>query len=307
MNKPSLFRAMVKMPTHLGWRHWYDWRHFAGWRIQKNVLTGSFRVMNAKGRKVLEGTQEECNARLDSEKKRGLAPSGSHYVLLIPGLNNHPFFFAAIEQALRNAGYESMTVDYPSGHLDVNGHAERIAALIDRLEGVETLSFVTHSMGGLITRAMLDMDNNWFGRFSLGRIVMVAPPHKGSFFADLVYARPELRPLYEWVCGGVGYDLTSAGANALPDLRLPVGIIVGGSGRKYGFNPLAIEDNDGVVSVKSSLISTVTGFLQIKNWSHTLILWNSETIRQVTHYLETGRFDAPESPASAFEDRLQPR
>jgi hypothetical protein len=282
---------IARLPVVLlpGWRHWRDTHMYAQWRVQHNLRTGAWRLAAPTGRTWRAPTERACLDMLAERRARGLRWPSAHLVLLIPGLNGVPVSFWRMQRALREAGYAAMVWNYPSNRADVRGHAQALRALLDGLEGAERLSFVTHSMGGLILRALLA--DGPPGAIAPGRVVMIAPPHGGSFVADLAAETLKWDAMFAWVAGRARHNLTSAGAAALPPLAAPVGIIAGGTGwGRLGFSPLHWGDNDWLVSVKSCRLESAADFVQVRGVSHTLMLWGRRTTRHVLSFLDTGHF-----------------
>lgn len=279
----------MMVTTLPGWRPHYDIFFYAGWRIQKNELKNTYRVVSPTGRKWKCASESECHDILNQKKTQGLSPRNSHLVIIVPGLNNLRSTFSEIEKGLIDCGYETMLWDFASNRANTMEHAARLSALIDGLENIKKISFIAHSMGGLIIRAMLSGHHAWYDRFELGHIVNIASPHGGSFVADLVSAQPLFKGLFDWVCGRAGYDLTTEGARELPPVRVPIGVIIGGAGNTLGLNPLAGQDNDIVVSRDSAKIELAADFIQIKG-SHTLMLWDKKTVQQSIYFIQNGCF-----------------
>lgn len=281
--------ARLPLPTLPGWRAWYDVYFYAGWRIQHNELTGSYRVVAPTSRKWRTLDESTALNILQERRDRGLKPRNDHLVIIVPGLNNVLSTFSAIEKGLKERGYEVLLWNFASNRTNTRGHAKRLAALINRLEDVKKISFVAHSLGGLILRTMFSEDHVTKHKFELGHIANIASPHGGSFVADYVRDDLKLLGLFDWVCGHVGHDLTTAGAKALPEMKVPVGVIMGGVDTKLGLNPLAGQDNDIVVSKESATIDLAVDSIQVKG-SHTLMLWRKETVNQTISFIETGSF-----------------
>jgi hypothetical protein len=267
------FTAMV----HPGWRHWQDTYIHAGWRVQQHAVNGRCRVVDDRGRKYPCATEDAGLAMIAARRAAGLKPRSDHMILIVPGLNNYAFNQMLMKRRFERAGYECMIWDYASNRGTVTDHACRLDNALARLDGVRTVSFVTHSLGGLVLRAVLAGGTAWPAQ--LGRIVMIAPPHGGSFMADMVAGRAPLKGLYEWVCGQVGHELTAQGAAKLPPVTAPVGIITGG-----------IYHNDGWVAWESSLIPAAADTVHIGGWPHTLMLWHDATARESLNFLRHGRF-----------------
>ena len=167
-------------------------------------------------------------------------------------------------------------------------HAEGLARLLDRQEGTETVSFVTHSMGGLVVRHLLARDGEWKRRIEVHRIVLIAPPNRGSAIARLL----EDIPAYRLIYGEAGQQLTPAEVSRAPGLEHPFAIIAGGKGDGRGFNPLLPGDDDGTVRVAETRLEGAADFLVVPE-IHALISNHRETIRATVDFLKHGRFDAP--------------
>ncbi len=275
--------AALPMAALPGWRHWYDVLFYAGYRMQKHLTEeGEYRLLDRKHKLVCRSSEEVCRAALAREKERGLKPESGHFVMMIPGLNGLPSQFRSFEKPLRKAGFEPMTVDFPSNRATVDVHAEMIGQLIAGLEDVETISFITHSFGGIILRKLLAENRHLHEKAKPGRILMIAPPHGGSFVADLVRDKLKLDGLYEWVCGRIGDTLTTEGAKALPPLKIPVGIMTADIGIE--------QIGDFLVAPDSSRIDLEMDYLRLTG-SHTTMLWHPEAIRQSIVFLQEGRFE----------------
>lgn len=85
---------------------------------------------------------------------------------------------------IARAGYETINWSYPSFRHTIEEHGQKLHKLLQSLdarENVRRIHLVTYSMGSIIARYALAM-----GRpAKLGRIVMIAPPNRGSIWAAL--------------------------------------------------------------------------------------------------------------------------
>lgn len=92
------------------------------------------------------------------------------------------------------------TVNLEPVYGTVHGYADRIQAAVERLRagtGVERITLVCHSMGGLAARAYL----REHGHHTVARVVTIASPHHGTLFARL--GRGENTRQMELACGYV--------------------------------------------------------------------------------------------------------
>lgn len=267
-----------------GGQVWADITLFAGWRIQRNVLTGHARLLDPDNVRRAWGSVAACDAALKRIKEvRQLAPSRRHLVLLIHGIAPLPGPFNSMETALRKAGFDAVAISYPSTRGSIEEHAAGIAKLLGRMEGARTVSFVTHSMGGLVVRHLLAAQSDWMSRHSVGRIVQIAPPNQGAALARWA---SRFRP-YSIVLGEAGMGLRPAEARNTPELTHSFAIIAGGKNDRDGFNPLITGDDDGVVRVSETWLPGASARLLVPA-NHAFLTGHPRVIKATTEFLKHG-------------------
>ena len=210
-------------------------------------------------------------------------------VVLLHGLGRTYRSMFSIEHALRDAGYATISVDYPSQSKPIEALAlqavpEGVAYC--RKQGATTIHFVTHSMGGLVLRYYLSKHRVQ----ELGRTVMLSPPNQGSEVADALVGTG----VYDRVNGPAGGQLVT-GPEGIParlgPVDFPLGIITGNEQTVFD-SVLATQipgANDGKVSVERAKVEGMSDFLVLPV-THTFIVNNDVVIGQVLHFLEHGRF-----------------
>ncbi|NQV22213.1 MAG: alpha/beta fold hydrolase [Rhodospirillales bacterium] len=279
----------ISFPTLGGKQVWQDTHIHAGWRIQRNLLTGHFRLLDPKDLRRAWGSYPRCAGKLDQFRDTGaVTPRNAHVVLLVHGIARSAGTFRHMESALLRAGYAATAITYPSTRGSIADHAAALELILDRLEGAETVSFVTHSMGALVVRHLMARNGRWQRRIQIGRAVMIAPPNQGSEIADRLKGNGLYRGLY----GRAGQDLTPEQADTIPPYTHDFGIIAGGTGNQRGLNPLLDGDNDGIVSLDETRLDGAADFLMVPG-THTFLAGRSETITATLSFLRHGKFGAP--------------
>lgn len=214
--------------------------------------------------------------------------SGTHKVFVIHGLGGFRLIMKRIFKSLINENYIAENYRYKSMTKDLNTLGKQLYGKIKE-SNCDTVSFVTHSMGALVVRLMLQYSMN-DGNFPLiYRIVMIAPPNSGSELADFYYSFKILRKL---LGPRLEHMITDSGslANRLPvPVNSEIGIIAGHSGKRRLYNPFIKEDNDGVLTPKRTRLGVEKDFIIIKG-SHSLITQKKHVCNLVVEFLKFGCF-----------------
>lgn len=267
-----------------GRQFWGDVQFFHGWRIQENVVTGHYRLLDPDDYRHASGTRPECEAQLKRiAGEQNLGPMSGKAVILVHGIVRSSKSFEAIAEKLKKEGYTTVGFDYPSTRTDIEDSAEYLHSVMQSLEGVEEINFVVHSMGGLVVRTYLDKHQDK----RIKRMVMMGVPNRGANLAD----RLRKNSLYRLIYGPAGQQLGSDPEGLIAKLPTPefeFAIIAGGRNNLSGYNPLVPGDDDGTVSVTSARLDGAADFLLV-NCLHSFLMKNDAAIAATLQFLETGK------------------
>jgi pimeloyl-ACP methyl ester carboxylesterase len=294
MSWAGFSKLNLPLPTLGGTQFWGDVRHFRDYRIQHNVLTNHYRLLDPTQRRMAFGSREDCEARLlDLRQRHQLAPLSGHAVLLLHGITRSSAATQRLKRFLSDRGYLVMSLDYPSTQVTIPQAAEYLHQVVSSLDGAERISIVGHSLGGLVTRAYFAQHQDP----RMHRVVMLGTPNQGAELAD----RLQSNWMYQTVFGPAGQQLVTDPLALISTLPLPpveCGVIAGGRGDDDGWNPLIPGDDDGVVTVASTQLSGTADFLCMRAMHHSL-LSDPSVAERVACFLETGRFSPTEEPPTA--------
>lgn len=276
------------MKTAGGLQFWGDVYYFHGYRIQQNILTKHYRLLDFDDMRLAFGKFETCRAKLAKIRRQtNLSGMRGKAVILVHGIMRSSKSFGTIERKFSEKGFLVFGFDYPSTRISIIESADYLRQCINSLEGIEEINLVVHSMGGLVVRSMLMQETDP----RLKRMVMMGVPNNGAVPADILKSNP----LFKSLLGPAGQQLGTEEDGLIPKLPIPdfeFGILAGGKGDNKGFNPLLKGDDDGTVSVESTRLDGAADFLRLPVL-HSFLMHNDKCVEAATNFLQSGKFSAP--------------
>lgn len=214
-------------------------------------------------------------------------------VILLHGICRKGSSMLPVELYLKNAGYDVMNITYPANKMTLEQLTDDLhdqIAASSQFNAAANIHFVTHSMGGLLTRYYLSKHRP----ANLGRVVMMGPPNTGSEFADFMLENETLRPLFEAVFGPAGGQLRADYTHAAETMKIDyeVGVIAG----TLSINPLAPHvlgntPHDGIVPVSKTVIEGMKDHILLPA-THTMMMYNWKVLKEIGEFLSNGKFSA---------------
>lgn len=206
-------------------------------------------------------------------------------VVLLHGLARGHGSMSRLGTFLRAEGFDTVARTYPSRRHSINYLAGEVSEwIIERAQG-RPVHAVTHSMGGVIVRHLHDPRIQW------ERIVMLAPPNRGSRLA----AGLMRNPVFRWFYGPAGVEL--ADGSQWPAPPAPFCVIAGTRARAFTnvtswtlgrrFSPETA--NDGTVAVDETKLDGMSAFAEV-DATHTWIMNDPRAQRLIAAYLRDGCF-----------------
>lgn len=210
--------------------------------------------------------------------------------MLLHGLARSTRSLWSLDRTLERAGHDVVPVGYRSRQRRLPILARELAERLDALglgRGGADAGFVTHSMGGLLLRALgaERPDVRW------GRSVLLGCPLRGSILAERLSAVKAVRLLF----GPALEDLAPSAVAKLPEPPCTFGVIAGST-----WSPLLPgafflrawargQPSDSTVLVEETRSPAASDHLVLPG-VHSLLAQNAEVQRQVLAFLGTGRF-----------------
>jgi triacylglycerol lipase len=217
----------------------------------------------------------------------------SSHLVVVHGLGCTARSMAPVARAAQRRGYRVLNLGYASRTARVADLAEHVAHAIGEFAPeVPALDFVTHSLGGILIRAAVSAGILPLER--VRRVVMLAPPNRGSEAADFVtrfplIAHPIGPALAELGVGDASFPLR------LPPVSFECGVIAG----TRSVNPILSRSipgaDDGKVALSRASVGGVRDFLAVPH-SHPFIMRPRMVHEQIFHFLEHGTFARSATP-----------
>jgi pimeloyl-ACP methyl ester carboxylesterase len=282
----------LPLPTLGGMQFWLDYRMRRDWRLQKNILTGHWRLLDPLGIRHAWGKQAAVEAVWEKrvEPKIAAQPTPDMVVIFLHGilLSQDSWFIMRrhLEQEAEARGIdlEFATVNYPSTQFTNEESASGIASLVSHLPPEVPLSFVCHSMGGILALTYFKQREHPLDEAPnrIERIFFLGTPLGGAHMADLL----QDFWIYEMVFGPAGQQLRTVEVEVEPR-ELPANIetiAIAGSKPPDGFSPFIPGDDDGTVEI-GSVLENDADFKYTVPYLHSFMKHGTETLNIVKRHL----------------------
>lgn len=274
---------------------WSDERVEHDWRLQRKAKAEEWRLLDPEDRPVATGSREACLAVLEDRRRSGeIAAPGGSAVLVLHGLGEGRHSMRPLVDHLRQSLEATvLAVGYASPRAGIEDHAKSLAAVVEALPRRTLVSFVGHSLGGIVVRRWMAMaDEPTLSRVE--RLVMLGSPNQGS---DLARLASRVWPL-SLVADGAARELAVDWDRVEGSLAIPpctFGIVAGGRGDDRGYSDLLTGDDDAVVRVDEARLDGADDFLVLPV-RHAAMMKSPEVQDATATFLKSGRFTTADRP-----------
>lgn len=183
-----------------------------------------------------------------------LSLSASETVYCLHGFMRKPSSMKKMAKTFEKEGYEVCNWGYPSREKMIEEHAEDLLVALKETaknHPGEPIHFVTHSLGGIIVRAVHNHPE-CPEEAKNGRAVLLAPPNQGSRFGRFLgYTGPIQKMLGSKAGAQILENENFDYVGQFPEEKEV--LVISGT---YGWNPTVGEKNDGKVGVRECCLKT---------------------------------------------------
>lgn len=267
---------------------WEDVFFYQKWRIQRNYSSKNYRLLDPWDIRRHEGSFEECRkAFVKFIEVYEISRQRGHMVIMLHGLTDTKNIFKPLWRAVLQNNLMAAAINYPSTLKHVDAHVRQLDFLLNNLEDVSEISFVTKGIGGIILRKLLSKKSPWQENLKIKRIVQVSPPNKGSrFFGKLGEYR-----IFRWIFGPVLGEVTPNNIANIPEFpkKYEVGVIYCDYPLKNLATLLPLSFRKALPKASESDLKTAKETVYIKNM-HFNVFNNKKVVSAVVNFLKMGKF-----------------
>lgn len=197
-------------------------------------------------------------------------------IVLVHGLLRTSLSMWPLKIYLQKQGYHVYSYSYPSPKYSIHEHSIYLNKYIKNLLAENpdvTINFITHSLGGIITREALSTLSKKHLK-NIGCLIMLAPPNQGSQLAKLstkifpLFTSP-IKPLAELSSEQTSY------VHRVPIPNIKMGIIAGKYDAKVPPDFARLQGQNEIKVVSSN---------------HTFIMNNAQARQLIMNFLTEGTF-----------------
>lgn len=207
-------------------------------------------------------------------------------VVMIHGLGDSKNIFKPLWRKAIGEGFWAAAVNYPSIRKDLFYHSKQIDFLINNMEDIQEISFVTVGTGGIVLRKLLSFNSSWQKRLPIQKIVQISPPNSGYKIFELLSSIG-----FRWIFGPMPKELTPKNISKVPLFKkgLTVGVIYANYPFYNVLRHLPPIIRKILPNTKDVDIPGITEKVQIKN-RHDNPLKNRRIVAATLNFIKKGKF-----------------
>lgn len=210
--------------------------------------------------------------------------NASETVICIHGFHGAPWNMYLLEKNFNRRGFNVTNWGYPSSDKTIESHGQDLVSTLQKIaldKPGAPMSFVTHSMGGLVLRSALNHPQ-CPEEAKKGKVVMIAPPNNGSSYARFLSQFSLVRLIGKDKSGkqlleSNNFDFLGKLPSSLEDV-----LVISGT---RGYNPFIEGENDGTVGHKETCLTTPHKHIKLPS-GHISILFNKDTFIEAHKFLK---------------------
>lgn len=271
---------------------WEDIYNYQNWRIQRHIKARQYRLLDPYDIRRDSGSFSKCqNTLLKYISAYEMDKTYDDTVVILHDFARTRNSVKYLADSLKETNKNIIAVNYASTHKNLNAHVQLLSQFLQNIEIKNNLYFINVGTSCLITRKLLNTNNNYH-LYHVAGVLDINPLNSGSDLAELLSQKDFFRNLF----GPMLIDIKTKQALNIPKLPQDIqhGIIFCPSlvhkifkklFTRFESFPFLTPPSEQSYADKIKTISETTFFP----------LENRDLVLNCIHYLTTGNFiDDPE-------------
>lgn len=168
---------------------WEDLFVKYGWRIQRNLTSHKFRLLDNFNIVRFEGnfkkTKAEFDKYVEAYELREII-TDKKIVIMLHGYAQSGKIFQQMSNYLRTKDIDAQAIEYPSTQRGITGNAKQINILLDNIDDYKEISFITFGIGNIILEKALQQRMPKQKNAAIGKIIEIAPATGNNFILQKI-------------------------------------------------------------------------------------------------------------------------
>ncbi len=202
---------------------WEDIYNYQNWRIQRHIKTKNYRLLDPYNIRRDSGSFSKCQNRLLKYiQAYELNIDSEDTVLIIHGFGRTSNSVKYLADMLKETNKNIVSVNYASLHKNINAHVQLLTQFLQNLEIKRNLYIINIGAACLLTRKLLNNNNNYH-LYNIAGVIDINPMNSGSDLAELL----SMQKIFCMLFGPMLLDIATKQALNFPKLPqdIPHGII----------------------------------------------------------------------------------
>lgn len=268
---------------------WEDVFFYQKWRIQRNYDTKEYRLLDPWDIRRHGGSFEDCRrAFLTYIELYEISRQRGHMIIMLHGLGDSKNIFKPLWREALKDGFMAAAINYPSTKKRIDSHVRQLEFLLNNLEDVQEVSFVTKGIGGIILRKLMAIESPWKKNLKIGRIVQVNPTNQGS----RLFAKMSKYRVCQWILGPMLKEVAPNEMMFIPNFpdNTEFGIIATDLPFRGMLNYLPHSIKKLLPSKSEVELHNAKEIIFIKNVNYN-VFNNKKVVNACVNFLKKGKFD----------------
>ena len=207
---------------------------------------------------------------------------------MLHGLGDSKNIFKPLWRAVLKEGMMAAAINYPSTRKRIDSHVRQLDFLLNHLEDVQEVSFVTKGVGGIVLRKLMALESPWQTKLKIRRIVQVCPPNQGS----KLFAKLEKYSFFRWLLGPILKEVSPNNMIFIPNFPkgTEFGIIATDFPGKNLTNMLSESLKKSLPTPGESDLEGAKEVIHVSNVNYN-VFNNDKVVKACVKFLTKGKFN----------------